>query len=167
MPRISPPATSPSPAQKKPSAAHGLTHPRAPLAFACPEETLRRARPHAPPRASARPSVPFRAAPQKGRSRRDFHPSVPCFSSSITASNASAVAVVEEAVAAVAFPSDAVVEEAVAAVAFPSDAEAAEAEAASSNGGDGDDDGCVQSRRHPCVHRRARLRRMRLRRRPR
>ena len=30
MPRISPPATSPSPAQKKPSAAHGLTHPRAP-----------------------------------------------------------------------------------------------------------------------------------------
>ena len=31
MPRISPPATSPSPAQKKPSAAHGLTHPRARL----------------------------------------------------------------------------------------------------------------------------------------
>ena len=31
MPRISPPATSPSPAQKKPSAAHGLTHPRAPF----------------------------------------------------------------------------------------------------------------------------------------
>ena len=30
MPRISPPATSPSPAQKKPSAAHGLTHRRAP-----------------------------------------------------------------------------------------------------------------------------------------
>ena len=29
MPRISPPATSPSPAQKKPSAAHGLTHPSA------------------------------------------------------------------------------------------------------------------------------------------
>ena len=29
MPRISPPATSPSPARKKPSAAHGLTHPRA------------------------------------------------------------------------------------------------------------------------------------------
>ena len=31
MPRISPPATSPSPAQKKPSATHGLTHPRAPF----------------------------------------------------------------------------------------------------------------------------------------
>ena len=30
-PRISPPATSPSPAQKKPSAVRGLTHPRAPF----------------------------------------------------------------------------------------------------------------------------------------
>ena len=69
-----------------------------------------------------------------------------------TASNASAEAVVEEAV-----------EEA----AFPSDAEAEEAEAASSNGGDGDDDGGVRSRRHPCVLRRTQRQRMRLRQRPR
>ena len=43
MPRISPPATSPSPAQKKPSAAHDLTHP--------------------PPRALPHHFAPFRAAP--------------------------------------------------------------------------------------------------------
>ena len=42
MPRISPPATSPSPAWKKPSAPRGLTHPRASQ------------------RALPRPSAPFR-----------------------------------------------------------------------------------------------------------
>ena len=74
------------------------------------------------------------------------------FSSSITASNASAEAGAEVEVAE---------------AAFPSDAGAEEAEEASSNGGGGDDGGDVQSRRHPCVHRRALLRRMRLRQRPR
>ena len=59
------------------------------------------------------------------------------------------------------------VEGAVAAGAFPSDSEAEEAEAASSSGGGGDDGGGVRSRRHPCVLRRTRLRRMRLRRTPR
>ena len=74
------------------------------------------------------------------------------FTSSITASSASAEAVVEAVVA----------EEA-----SPSDAEAGEVAAASSNGGDGGDDGGVRSRRHPCVLRQARLQRMRLRQRPR
>ena len=74
------------------------------------------------------------------------------FTSSITASSASAEAGVEAAV-----------EEA----AFPSGAGAGEAESASSNGGGGDDGGGVRSRRHPCVPRRAQLRRMRLRRTPR
>ena len=74
------------------------------------------------------------------------------FASSIIASSASEEAGVEAAVA----------EEA-----SPSGAEAAEVAEASSNGGDGDDDGGVRSRRHPCVHRRALLRRMRLRQRPR
>ena len=69
-----------------------------------------------------------------------------------TASSASAEAVEEAAVEEAAFPSGEVAEE---------------AEEASSNGGDGGDDGDARSRRHPCVHRQVRLRRMRLRQRPR
>ena len=129
MPRISPPATSPSPARKKPSAAHGLTHPRASF----------RAISH-----------PFAPCTKKEEADENFTRRHLLFASSITASSASEEAGVEVA-------------EAVAA--FPSDAGAAEAVAASSNGGG--DDGGVRSRRHPCVHRRALLRRMRLRQRPR
>jgi len=51
-----------------------------------------RARPHAPPRAFSLLFAPFRAAPQKGRSRREFHPSASPFPSSIIASSASAEA---------------------------------------------------------------------------
>ena len=47
------------------------SHPRY-LAFACPEETLRRARPHAPPRALPRHFALFHACSENGRSRRDF-----------------------------------------------------------------------------------------------
>ena len=71
MPRISPPATSPSPAQKKPSAAHGLTHPRA---SQC-----------APPR-------PFASLPKKDEADENFTRRLLAFVSSITASNASAEA---------------------------------------------------------------------------
>ena len=93
------------------------------------------------------------AACRKKEGANEFSPvGFLLFTSLITASSASAEAGVEAEAA----------EEA-----FPSDAEAGEAEAASSNGGGGDDGGGVRSRRHPCVLRRAQLRRMRLRRRPR
>ena len=77
MPRISPPATSPSPAQKKPSAARGLTHPRAPF------------------RASSRP---FTLLIKKEEADEIFTRRLLAFTSSITASSASAEAGVEAAV---------------------------------------------------------------------
>ena len=96
------------------------------------------------------PTVLSRRSPKKEEADEIFTRRLLAFTSSITASSASAEAVVEGAVAA---------------GAFPSDAGAGEVAAASSNGGDGDDDGGARSRHHPCVHRQAQHRRMRLRRR--